>query len=112
MAEKTQDSHMDLRDVEKQGDLASQLPPKADKDESSSEELVTVEHGYTDGLVELSPEEGKRALRKVDWRLVPLLAFLYLVAFVDRSNIGNAKIAGMEEDLKLVGLQYNIAVTM
>jgi hypothetical protein len=28
-----------------------------------------------------------RALRKVDYRLVPLLAVLYLVAFIDRSNM-------------------------
>lgn len=33
------------------------------------------------------------------------------MAFVDRSNIGNAKIAGMYKDLKLHGLQYNIALT-
>lgn len=35
----------------------------------------------------------------------------YSMAFIDRSNIGNAKIAGMSKDLKLVGLQYNIALT-
>lgn len=33
------------------------------------------------------------------------------MAFIDRSNIGNAKIAGMSHDLKLVGLEYNIALT-
>ncbi|KAF2093624.1 MFS general substrate transporter [Rhizodiscina lignyota] len=62
-------------------------------------------------LVELSPAEEKRILRKVDWLLVPQLTILYLMAFLDRSNIGNAKIAGMTEDLKLVGLDYNIALT-
>ena len=63
-------------------------------------------------LTELPPEEGRRALRKCDYRLIPLLGFLYLVAFVDRSNIGNAKIAGLEDDLHLHGLQYNVVVTM
>lgn len=57
-------------------------------DESSGEELVTVEEGYTDVLTELPKEEGKRILRKVDMRLIPLLTLLYLVAFIDRSNIG------------------------
>ena len=33
------------------------------------------------------------------------------MAFIDRSNIGNAKIAGMAKDLKLVGLDYNVALT-
>jgi hypothetical protein len=49
-------------------------------------ELVTVENGATDVITELSSDEERRILRKVDYRLVPLLAFLYLVAFVDRSN--------------------------
>jgi hypothetical protein len=43
---------------------------------------------------------------------VPLLTFLYLVAFIDRTNIGNARIAGMNDDLNLRGLQYNTAVTI
>jgi hypothetical protein len=30
--------------------------------------------------------EAERVLRKVDWRLVPILSLLYLVAFIDRSN--------------------------
>lgn len=30
--------------------------------------------------------EVKRILRKVDWRLPPVLAVLYLFSFLDRSN--------------------------
>lgn len=37
-------------------------------------------------LTELPAAEEKRILRKIDFRLVPLLTFLYLVAFIDRSN--------------------------
>ncbi|KAI1608295.1 major facilitator superfamily domain-containing protein [Exophiala viscosa] len=68
--------------------------------------LRTVELG-------LAPsQEQTRILRKVDYRLVPLLALLYLVAFIDRGNIGNAKIAGLYDDLHLHGLQYNVALTL
>ncbi|KAM5349151.1 hypothetical protein ACJ41O_008974 [Fusarium nematophilum] len=56
--------------------------------------------------------ETRRILRKVDFRLVPCLATMYLVAFIDRSNIGNAKVAGMNQDLGLSGRQYNIALTV
>jgi hypothetical protein len=49
-------------------------------------ELVTVENGATEIVTELASEEERRILKKVDYRLVPLLAFLYLIAFVDRSN--------------------------
>jgi hypothetical protein len=36
--------------------------------------------------VEIDETEAKRILAKVDYRLVPILALLYLVAFIDRSN--------------------------
>lgn len=51
----------------------------AEKPENSSGEL---EAQYT----ELDEREAQRVLRKVDYRLVPMLALLYLVAFIDRSN--------------------------
>lgn len=49
-------------------------------------------------------------LRKLDFKVLPILWLLYLVCFVDRSNIGNAKIQGMDEELELKGQRYNIAV--
>lgn len=36
--------------------------------------------------------EASRVLRKVDCRLLPVLALLYLLAFLDRGNLGNAKV--------------------
>ncbi|KAI1741593.1 hypothetical protein F4680DRAFT_69908 [Xylaria scruposa] len=37
----------------------------------------------------------RRVVRKIDLHLIPLVMSLYLVAFLDRSNIGNAQTAGM-----------------
>ncbi|KAN0135404.1 MFS general substrate transporter [Lactarius tabidus] len=50
--------------------------------------------------------------RKLDIHLLPLTSILYLLCFLDRTNIGFARIAGMEEDLHLVGLRYNIAAAI
>lgn len=130
MAEKTVHSPETTMDSKGQEDRLEFAAQPISSDESSGEELVTVEKGYTDVIAELPQEEKKRILRKVDYRLIPILTLLYLVAFVDRSNMDkcipllllpfvstdrlaarNAKIAGMEKDLKLHGLQYNIAVT-
>ena len=36
----------------------------------------------------IDPVVEKRVVRKLDWNLVPLLMALYLLAFLDRSNIG------------------------
>jgi len=37
----------------------------------------------------------KKLLWKLDLRLVPWLSLLYLLSFLDRTNIGNAKIQGV-----------------
>ncbi|KAF3807018.1 putative transporter [Colletotrichum gloeosporioides] len=48
-------------------------------------------------------------LFKVDTRqaVLPLLALLFLCSFLDRTNVGNAKIIGLEEDLGINNTQYN-----
>lgn len=50
-----------------------------EKERTSFEQVEAYQPPFT-------PEEQKRILRKVDWRLVPLLSFLYLVSFIDRGN--------------------------
>lgn len=36
--------------------------------------------------------DEKKLLRKMDLRLLPMLTLLYLLSFIDRGNIGNAKV--------------------
>ncbi|PKY05456.1 MFS general substrate transporter [Aspergillus campestris IBT 28561] len=55
---------------------------------------------------EITPQMEEKILRKMDLRLIPMLAVLYLLAFLDRGNIGNAKIEGMLDDLHMTGQQY------
>lgn len=40
------------------------------------------------------------------------LTFSPSLAYIDRSNLGNAKIAGMYDDLELYGMKYNTALTV
>ncbi|KAK6844193.1 hypothetical protein PG995_014303 [Apiospora arundinis] len=68
------------------------------------------------------PDEGKtpeeraaidrKLMWKVDLALIPWLSLLYLMSFLDRTNIGNARLAGMEEDLGMTGQNYNMALTI
>ncbi|TFK31526.1 MFS general substrate transporter [Crucibulum laeve] len=60
----------------------------------------------------LTPEEEKRLWRKIDLRIMPILTLMYLCSFLDRGNIGNAKLQGLTSQLHLTGNQYNIALTM
>ncbi|KKO98342.1 inner membrane transport protein yfaV [Trichoderma harzianum] len=56
--------------------------------------------------------QRKKIVKKIDLRLVPMLAILYLISQLDRANIGNAKIEGLSEDLHLVGNQYNVVLAL
>ncbi|KAI1074582.1 MFS general substrate transporter [Whalleya microplaca] len=77
--------------------------------------------GSIDGLppdpdAHLSEEERAKIERKLvwrlDWILIPWLCILYLLAFLDRTNIGNAKVAGFAEDLHLASHDYNLTLTI
>ncbi|KAI1652879.1 MFS general substrate transporter [Daldinia decipiens] len=66
---------------------------------------------------EVTPEsfadiDEKKLLRKMDLRLIPMLAMLYLLSFLDRGNIGNAKIEGLQEDLRMSPDEYNWCLTV
>lgn len=54
-----------------------------------------------------TPDEESKVIRKLDKRLMPIVFFLYMLAVLDRSNLGNAKLAGMEDDINLSGFRYN-----
>ncbi|KAF2461118.1 major facilitator superfamily domain-containing protein [Lineolata rhizophorae] len=56
--------------------------------------------------------DEKKVLRKMDMRLIPMLALLYLLSFLDRGNIGNAKIEGLVEDLNMTGPEFNWTLTV
>ncbi|KAJ8133448.1 hypothetical protein O1611_g169 [Lasiodiplodia mahajangana] len=53
-----------------------------------------------------SPAKEARVVSKLDWNLMSLFFVLYMLAFLDRGNIGNARIAGLQEDFNLVGDKY------
>ena len=49
--------------------------------------------------------------RKVDMRLLPILGLMYSISLIDRTNLGLALVAGMQEDLGLdIGNRYTIIV--
>ena len=54
----------------------------------------------------------KKLLLKCDLHVLPMISLLYMLAFIDRINIGNARIQGLEKDLNMTGNNYNIALFM
>lgn len=51
-----------------------------------------------------SIHEQKRLVRKVDVRLIPMCGVMYCVSLLDRTNLSNAVIAGMGEELRLANI--------
>ena len=52
-------------------------------------------------------EFGRHVIRKVAWRLIPLLVVLYFFAYLDRVNVGFAALT-MNADLGLSATAYGI----
>ncbi|KXJ89086.1 major facilitator superfamily domain-containing protein [Microdochium bolleyi] len=51
--------------------------------------------------------QTRAILWKLDTRILPILALLFLCSFLDRTNVGNARLYNLEADLGMVGNQYS-----
>ncbi|KAF9234654.1 MFS general substrate transporter [Melanogaster broomeanus] len=60
----------------------------------------------------LTAEQEAKLWRRIDLRLIPIITLMYLLSFMDRGNIGNAKLDGLVTQLNLTGNKYNIALLM
>ncbi|KAH7134689.1 major facilitator superfamily domain-containing protein [Dactylonectria estremocensis] len=59
-----------------------------------------------------SVEAERRLVRKLDLHIIPLIMTLYLFSFLDRVNIGNARLYSLEEDLGLSPEQFQVSVSI
>jgi hypothetical protein len=59
-----------------------------------------------------SPEAVRKLLWKLDTRVLPIFLLLWFLTFIDRVNIANAKVQGLEKGLGMKGNQYNVALTV
>ncbi|KAF9074595.1 major facilitator superfamily domain-containing protein [Rhodocollybia butyracea] len=86
-------------DRPQEGDIEAE---KGSLNESPSEELHSLK-----GI-----EIESRVWKKLDSRILPVVALFYLLSFLDRTNIGNARVAGLQKDLGMSNKQYSIALTV
>lgn len=93
-----------MTDFEKKAPLAEDSPSNVvqlEKQETAAGDFVLP-----------TAEEENRVIRKLDKRLLPLVFVLYSLSVLDRSNLGNAKIAGMAKDIDLSGNRYDLLGTI
>ncbi|KZT21600.1 MFS general substrate transporter [Neolentinus lepideus HHB14362 ss-1] len=80
--------------------------------ESLVEEASPEQNAVYNPHVDVSGVDERKLMRKLDWRLIPWLSFLYLLSFLDRTSVGNAKLYGLEQDLHITDSQYLMALTV
>lgn len=91
--------------------------PTTESDSVTNEKPVSKAPAVDDVRIESAgwdETSTKKLIRKIDLTLIPFLALLYLLSFLDRTNIGNARLDTLEEDLNLDSdrLQYNDALAV
>ncbi len=60
----------------------------------------------------IDPVKEAKLVRKLDRFILPMFCVIYFLSFLDRSNIGNAKIVGLDDQLGLTQSQYSTAVSV
>ena len=56
--------------------------------------------------------EEKKLVRKMDIRIFPIMIILFILNFIDRNNFANARLKGLEEDLKLSDVEYQTCISI
>lgn len=94
-----------VEDINNGSDTSSGAPGVT----GSSPDSRNIDEGY-------DPVFVKRTLRKVDWRLIPILAAMYCVSLIDRTNLSTARQANevyMDKQLGTnKGSRYSIITLM
>ncbi|KAF8916076.1 MFS general substrate transporter [Mucidula mucida] len=82
-------------------------------DEKATGSIQVIENSKVyNADVDVSSVDEQKLLRKIDIALIPWLSLLYLLSFLDRTSIGNAKLYHMVDDLHMSDNQYLISLTV
>ena len=87
----------------------SSVPETSSLEDSKEKAPVT---SVSDSEVILDHALEQRLILKIDLAVLPVLFLLFLVSFIDRSNLANARIQGLEKSLHIPPKSngYNIAL--
>jgi MFS family permease len=91
----------------KENKMAEKQDPEQDTTgPQASDDPESLETYETYGLNE------SRLVRRIDLIVLPPVTLVYLLSFLDRSNVGNAKLEGLTDDIKMTGDQYLTGLTL
>ncbi|KAF9433826.1 hypothetical protein BGZ76_008931 [Entomortierella beljakovae] len=74
--------------------------------------FITSDPSHPGGLFGYTSQEEKRLVRKIDWRLIPILGMFYAVSTLNRVNLLNARMFAFESALHVTAEQYSWVVAL
>ena len=87
-------------------DISTEKKFSPSQNSTSSPDISTGETDFTT----ISAAEDRRLTTKLDIKVIPILGLLYLICFLDRTNIANARLAGLEQGLNMPPKGFNTAL--
>lgn len=90
---------------------------KADKNDvwvenSQTEDSSDVIGIYLSYDTEYRQKVGKQLRRKIDTRIIPLIVLIYLLNYLDRNSITQARLYGLQKDTGVKGAEYQTAISI
>jgi hypothetical protein len=85
---------------------------KIDRKEILGDEFEEVENGEARFSSQHHQALTRKILLKLDLRVLPVLALLFLCSFLDRTNVGNARLYGLEKDIGVTDHQYDTGLAV
>ena len=79
------------------GDIEMEKASSSQAEHKDIQDASKEAYAPHDDFIYPTPQEEAAVIRKIDWRLMPLVFVLYMLSVLDRSNLGNAKLAGLED---------------
>ncbi|KAF2008403.1 MFS general substrate transporter [Aaosphaeria arxii CBS 175.79] len=55
---------------------------------------------------------NKAVLKKLDWRFLPCITAMLLMNYLDRINVSNARLAGMQKDLHMSDVEWSAGISL
>ncbi|KAI2784178.1 MFS general substrate transporter [Daldinia loculata] len=84
----------------------------APRDCSVDEEQAVLFRQFSTASLDWHREITKRLTKKVDLHLLPMLMLMYMLNFLDRSNLSQARLGTLEDDLGMTGTDFNLATSI
>ncbi|KAL5002817.1 major facilitator superfamily domain-containing protein [Aspergillus recurvatus] len=103
----------DVKEAEKHIEDVS----KSEKQHSAQGAYIAPEEiqARFDLLRSLSPGQmdalNKQVLRKIDWHMMPCVTLMFLMNYLDRINVSNARLAGLQTDLNMSDTVWSAGIS-